>query len=37
MASTEWLNYGIVLAGPGALYADNLRLLCWNQGRWEDV
>jgi hypothetical protein len=34
---TEWLNYGIVLAGPGALYADNLRLLCWNQGRWEDV
>jgi len=34
---TDWLNYGIVLSGPGALYADNLRLLCWSQGRWEEV
>jgi hypothetical protein len=34
---TDWLNYGIVLSGPGALYADNLRLLCWTQGRWEEV
>ena len=34
---TDWLNYGIVLVGPGALYADNLRLLCWSQGRWEEV
>jgi hypothetical protein len=34
---TDWLNYGIVLAGAGALYADNLRLLYWCRGRWEDV
>jgi hypothetical protein len=34
---TDWLNYGIVLAGSGVLYADNLRVLCWSQGRWEEV
>jgi hypothetical protein len=37
-ANTDWLNYGIVLSGAGALYADNIRLLVWlPEGRWEDV
>ncbi len=37
-ANTDWLNYGIVLVGAGALYADNIRLLVWlPEGRWEDV
>lgn len=36
--NTHWLNYGIMLSGAGALYADNLRLLVWTtDGRWEDV
>lgn len=35
---TAWLNYGIVLAGPGAIWADNFRLLIWtNRGSWADV
>jgi len=34
----EWLNYGIVLAGSGTLFADNIRLLVWTpDGRWTDV
>lgn len=37
-ADTEWLNYGIVLSGSGALYADNLRLLVWTaDDTWQDV
>jgi len=36
--NTDWLNFGIVLSGPGALYADNFRILVWNaDGRWEDA
>lgn len=35
---TVWLNYGIVLAGPGTVWADNFRVLVWtSNGRWEDV
>lgn len=37
-ASTVWLNYGIVLAGAGAVYADSIRILVWlPDGRWSDV
>lgn len=36
--NTDWLNYGIVLAGSGIVHADNIRLLVWNaDGQWEDV
>lgn len=36
--NTDWLNYGIVLSGPGLVSADNLRLFVWTpDGRWEDV
>lgn len=36
--NTDWLNYGIVLSGAGALYADNISLLVRSpDGRWEDV
>lgn len=36
--NTDWLNYGIVLSGPGRLFADNIRLLVWtSRGGWEDV
>jgi hypothetical protein len=35
---TTWLNYGIVLSGPGLVSADNLRLFVLTpDGRWEDV
>ena len=35
---TDWLNYGIVLSGPGLVSADNLRLFIQTaDGRWEDV
>lgn len=35
---TSWLNYGIVLAGCGRLWADNFRLLMWNkEGSWEEL
>jgi hypothetical protein len=35
---TDWINFGIVLAGSGALYADNLRLLVWSAaGVWEEA
>jgi len=37
-ANTDWLNFGIVLSGPGLLSADNIRLLVWTpDGRWEDI
>lgn len=37
-AHTEWLNYGIVLAGSGTVYVDDIRLRVWtSEGRWEDV
>jgi hypothetical protein len=35
---TFWLNYGIVLAGCGRIWADNFRLLVWNnEGGWEEL
>ena len=35
--ATTWLNYGFVLAGPGTLWADNLRLLVWQDNQWRNV
>lgn len=36
--NTDWLNYGIVLSGPGLVSADNLRLFVLTpDARWEDV
>ena len=35
--ATMWLNYGIVLAGRGMMWADNFRLLVWSEGKWMDV
>lgn len=35
---TRWLNIGIVLAGAGAVWADDLRLRVWHpDGHWDDV
>jgi len=35
---TAWLNFGVVLCGGGALWADSIRLLVWNKsGYWMDV
>lgn len=35
---TRWLNIGIVLNGPGTLWADDLHLRVWNSdGHWADV
>jgi hypothetical protein len=34
---TTWLNYGIVLEGSGAMWADNFRLMVWSDGRWKHV
>jgi len=35
---TTWLNYGIVLAGRGVVWADNFRLMVWtSNGKWMDV
>jgi hypothetical protein len=35
---TTWLNYGIVLAGRGVVWADNFRLLVWaSNGNWVDA
>jgi len=34
---TRWLNYGIVLEGRGAMWADNFRLMVWDRGRWVDI
>jgi hypothetical protein len=37
-AETRWLNIGIVLKGPGTLYADDLHLRVWqSEGYWVDV
>ena len=33
---TTWLNYGIVLEGRGALWADNFRVSVWRKDRWID-
>ena len=35
---TKWLNIGLVLNGPGTLWADDLHLRVWHRdGRWVDV
>ena len=34
---TAWLNYGLVLTGPGTLWADNFRLMVWQNDQWRDV
>jgi hypothetical protein len=34
---TAWLNYGIVLAGRGMMWADNFRLLVWDKSEWKEV
>lgn len=34
---TTWLNYGIVLAGRGTMWADNFRLMVWTNSGWGDV
>ena len=34
---TTWLNYGVVLSGDGQLWADNCRLLLWDdEGAWRE-
>jgi hypothetical protein len=36
--NTKWLNIGLVLSGPGTLWADDLHLRVWQKdGRWADV
>ncbi|MGB8645518.1 MAG: CHAT domain-containing protein [Anaerolineae bacterium] len=33
-----WLNYGIVLAGSGTMWADNFKVMAWSEkGYWVDV
>jgi len=34
---TVWLNFGIILVGPGEVWADNLRLLVWQNNSWQDI
>ena len=34
---TRWLNYGIVLAGRGTLWAARFRLLLWRDGEWTEA
>lgn len=36
---TVWLNYGILLLGPGTMWADNFRLMVWNieKGEWTEL
>lgn len=34
---TAWLNYGIVLSGKGTIWADNFRLLVWEDNEWQEV
>jgi hypothetical protein len=35
---TVWLNYGLILAGPGMMWATNFRVMVWLPGRtWQDV
>ncbi len=36
-SQTTWLNYGIVLVGPGTVWADNFKLLVWQNNRWRGV
>lgn len=33
---TMWLNYGILLEGRGAMWADNFRVSVWRGSRWLD-
>jgi hypothetical protein len=34
---TLWLNYGVVLQGRGELWADNFRVMVWENGAWVNV
>jgi len=35
---TVWLNYGIILAGPGTMWADKFRITVWTgSGQWTDI
>lgn len=35
---TAWLNYGIVLSGPGKMWADDFKIHVWaNNGEWIDL
>lgn len=34
---TAWLNYGVVLMGTGTLWADNFRLMVWQDNQWRDI
>jgi hypothetical protein len=34
---TAWLNYGILLEGPGMVLADNFRLQVWDKDHWVDL
>jgi hypothetical protein len=34
---TAWLNYGIVLSGRGAIWADNFRLMVRDSRGWVDI
>jgi hypothetical protein len=37
-SGTVWVNFGVVLCGNGAVFADNLRFLRWTrEGTWIDV
>jgi len=36
-SKSVWLNFGIVLVGSGKVWADNFRLLFWDNGQWQDV
>lgn len=37
-ANVDWLNYGVVLSGTGALFVDNIQILAWRtDGGWESV
>jgi len=37
-AGTAWVNFGVVLCGGGALWADGIRLLVWDRGGfWVEV
>lgn len=34
---TVWLNFGLVLTGTGAIWADNLRLSVWQNNEWKEI
>jgi hypothetical protein len=34
---TKWINYGIVLLGPGRMWADNFRLMIWDRTQWREI